>query len=175
MKLLWTIRDINKNTYLPLGHYLQQRQSRESNGKSIKSIHNNAWVSKIRMDTNLVVAHIHKYIRLWVHLNVIHIYEDIKDSISLNLTPMGVLYDDIHKQCTILWRYSHIDEKVGLEGCGHPWLNFFTWLAIRNRLWMEDPLEKRWWNNCGRSPLRKKLKRRPLNFSPPKRVPKCHP
>jgi hypothetical protein len=34
-----------------------------------------------------------------------------------------------------------------------PKIKFFAWLAIRNRLWMADHLEKRGWNNCGLCPL----------------------
>jgi hypothetical protein len=34
-----------------------------------------------------------------------------------------------------------------------PKVKFFSWLAIQNRLWTADRLEKRGWENCGLCPL----------------------
>jgi hypothetical protein len=50
---------------------------------------NDAWISKIKMDTNLTVQHIHEYIQLWVQLNDFHPNKEADDYISWNLTPNG--------------------------------------------------------------------------------------
>jgi hypothetical protein len=49
----------------------------------------NAWVAKIRMDTNLTVQHIHEYIHLWTLLQRIQLVEHIDDTITWNTTSNG--------------------------------------------------------------------------------------
>jgi hypothetical protein len=50
---------------------------------------NNASISKIKIDANLTIPHIHEYIRLWVLLNNIHLHKDTDDTIIWNLTASG--------------------------------------------------------------------------------------
>jgi hypothetical protein len=50
---------------------------------------NNAWISKIKMDTNLTIPHIQQYITLWGELKDVQLREDVEDSLFWNLATNG--------------------------------------------------------------------------------------
>jgi hypothetical protein len=51
-----------------------------------QALHNNGWVSNIKMDTNLTVPHIHEYLRPCVRLHGVHIQEDNVDILSFGIS-----------------------------------------------------------------------------------------
>jgi hypothetical protein len=108
-------------------------------------LHSNVSISKIKMDFNLTMQHIHEYILLWGHLNSSHLNEDIEDYL---LEP--------HGQWGMYW-----------EVWASPKVKFFAWLDLPNMLWTADRLEKRGWNNCEICPLCKQTQEMTVHiFSP---------
>jgi hypothetical protein len=54
--------------------------STRKNWKIKQAMHNNAWISKIKMDANLYIPHLNEYIQLWVDFNNVQFREEIKDT-----------------------------------------------------------------------------------------------
>jgi hypothetical protein len=104
----------------------------------------------------LSLAHIHEYIRLWVLLSDIHLIEDIEDSIIWNLTPSGEYSTNSAYNAQFFGATQNNMNKM--VWWAPPKIKFFAWLAIWNRLWTLDRLERRGWDNCGLYPLCKQHK-----------------
>jgi hypothetical protein len=77
--------------------WLNERKSKEisslifqvSTRKKCKveqAIRGNAWISKIKMDINLTIPHLVKFVYLWGELQNINVREEAEDFITWNLT-----------------------------------------------------------------------------------------
>jgi hypothetical protein len=108
---------------------------------------------EIKMDVELSLAYIHEYIRLWVRLSDIHLVDDIDDSIIWNLTPSGEYSTTSAYNAHFYGATQTNMNKMVWKVWAPPKIKFFAWLAIRNRLWTSDWLERRGWDNCGLCPL----------------------
>jgi hypothetical protein len=118
-----------------------------------QALHNNEWIKKIKMDMELSLAHIHEYIRLWILLSDIHLVEDTNDSIIWNLTPSGEYSATSVYNAQFFVATQTNMNKLVWKVWAPPKIKFFAWLAIRNRLWTSDRLERRGWDNFGICPL----------------------
>ena len=114
---------------------------------------NNAWISRIKLDAILTVQHIREYIELWVALREAPLREDIQDTIVWNLTSNGEYSTSSAYKAQFFGATSTNMNKLVWKAWAPPKIKFFAWLAIQNRLWTADRLEKRGWNNCGLCPL----------------------
>ena len=118
-----------------------------------QALNNSAWISKIKMDVILTIPHIHEYIKLWVELRDVHLQEGMEDSIVWNLTSNGE-YSTSSAYKAQFFGATHTNmNKLVWKAWAPPKIKFFAWLAIQNRLWTADRLEKRGWANCGLCPL----------------------
>jgi hypothetical protein len=118
-----------------------------------QALHDRGWVSNIRMDANLTVHHIHEYLRLWHRLEGVLLHEGILDAISWNLTSNGEYSSASAYEAQFYGATLTHFNKMVWKIWATPKVKFFSWLAIRNRLWTADRLEKRGWDNCGLCPL----------------------
>jgi hypothetical protein len=118
-----------------------------------QALQNNAWISKIKMDANLTTQHIREYIELWVALREVHLHEDTQDTIVWNLTTNGEYTSASAYKAQFFGAISSNMNKLVWKAWAPPKIKFFAWLAIQNRLWTADRLEKRGWDNCGLCPL----------------------
>ena len=118
-----------------------------------QALHNNAWIAKIKVDASFTIPHIHEYLRLWVELQAIHLHEDIEDKIVWNLTTNGEYSTSSAYKAQFFGATSTNLNKLVWKAWAPPKIKFFAWLAIQNRLWTADRLEKRGWENCGLCPL----------------------
>jgi hypothetical protein len=135
---------------------IRWRRIKASTRKKWKVKHaltNNAWIAKIKMDTNLTVHHIHEYIRLWVQLNAFQLIEGVQDSITWNLTSNGEYTTTSAYKAQFFGATLTDMNKMVWKVWAPPKVKFFAWLAIRNRIWTADRLERRGWDNCGLCPL----------------------
>nr|XP_020200448.1 uncharacterized protein LOC109786280 [Aegilops tauschii subsp. strangulata] len=99
------------------------------------------------------MPHFRESIRLWATLRDIHLQEDMEDDIVRKHTANGAYsaasaYDAQFQGtirspliCTV-WK-----------ACAPPKVKFFAWLANQNRIWTNDRLAKRGWENSGPCPL----------------------
>jgi hypothetical protein len=86
------------------------------------------------MDTKFTVQYIHKYIRLWVELNDIHLIEDAEDGIIWDLTTNGEYSTTSMYNTQFLGATVTNLNKLVLKILGHPNVKFFAWLALQNRI-----------------------------------------
>jgi mannosylglycoprotein endo-beta-mannosidase len=113
----------------------------------------NAWLAKIRMDTNLTVQHIHEYIHLWTLLQRIQLVEHIDDSIIWNTTSNGEYSSTAAYNAQFFGAMTTNMNKIVWKVWAPPKIKFFAWLALQNRIWTADRLERRGRTNCGLCPL----------------------
>ena len=59
------------------------------NWKVKQALHENSWISKIKMDADLSIHHLHEFICLWVELSNVRLHDHVEDSIRWNLTANG--------------------------------------------------------------------------------------
>jgi hypothetical protein len=114
---------------------------------------NNAWISKIKLEGNFTLTHLTEFISLWRELNEVTLREDVEDDIAWNLTSNGIYSTTSAYKAQFFGATSTIMNKLVWRVWAPPKMKFFAWLAIHNRLWTADRLDKRGWTNCGLCPL----------------------
>ena len=135
--------------------------------KVMEALRDNAWVSKIKLEESFTMPHVHEFISLWGEIRNVQLQDEVEDSIVWNLTANG--------ECTSASAYkaqffgatsTHMNKTVW-KNWATPKVKVFAWLAIQNRLWTADRLEKRGWENCGLCPLCKQTQETAVHlFSP---------
>ena len=127
--------------------------SRRKNWKVREAITQNAWMLTIRRDITITGQHVREFFILWMLIHDIHL--------------------DIHSEDDIIWKHSsdgsysastaYNAQFLGLtlspmdsmvwKMWAPPKVKFFSWLALQDRIWTADRLERRGWDNCGLCPL----------------------
>jgi hypothetical protein len=116
-----------------IAHLIYQISTRK-NWNVKKVLLNNGWISKINMEAEFTVEHIHQYIGLWVKLADVSLHEDIEDDISWNLT------EDDHYSSKSAYRAQFFGPTLSLlvssvwKLWAPPKIKLFMWLALQNRL-----------------------------------------
>jgi hypothetical protein len=121
-----------------------------------KSMENNAWIGKIALNEDFSLEHAAQYVSLWIQLSHIRLTCDMEDSISWRLTTNGKYTTASAYKAQFFGATSTNMNRLIWKVWATPKVKFFAWLAIQNRLWTADRLEKRGWPNCGLCPLCKR-------------------
>ena len=97
--------------------------------------------------------HIAEFVNLWSELSRIQLNPGVADSISWKLTNDGQYSAATAYRAQFL---GLIDSDMPLlvwKNWAPPKCKFFAWLAINNRIWTADRLQRRGWPNCNLCPL----------------------
>ena len=108
-----------------------------------------AWVHKINPSTDLTVGHIVQFVDLWVRLLGIQLQMDVDDDITWKFEANGEYSAGSAYRAQFLGSTSTVMNKTIWKVWAPPKVKFFSWLAIQNRIWTADRLQKRGWENCG--------------------------
>jgi mannosylglycoprotein endo-beta-mannosidase len=127
--------------------------SKRKNWMVSQALLGDAWIGKITMDETFTLVHLHQFVELWSLLDQVHLQENVEDTISWNLTTSGeYTAKSAYEFQFVGLNPSRVFMKVW-RAWAPPKVKFFAWLAIQNRIWTADRLEKRGWQNCGLCPL----------------------
>jgi hypothetical protein len=122
-----------------------------------KAMTNQGWISKINLAAEFTLQHIRQYISLWVKLSEVTLQEGIDDAITWNLTDNGHYSSSSAYRAQFFGATSSPIASTVWKFWAPPKYKFFMWLALQNRLWTNDRLEKRGWPNCRECPLCKRV------------------
>jgi hypothetical protein len=93
--------------------------------------------------------HITQFVELWILLSHIHLQDNIDDDIEWKLTTNGEYSAKSAYEIQFLGSILSNMNKSVWKAWAPPKVKFFAWLAIQDRLWTAERLEKRGWPNCG--------------------------
>ncbi|KAM0838878.1 hypothetical protein ACQ4PT_060692 [Festuca glaucescens] len=110
-----------------------------------KAMSNNGWISKIKMDVEFSIEHIRQYISLWSKLEEATVRDDLEDEITWNLTETGIYSSSSAYRAQFFGAILAPIASSVWKFWAPPKIKFFMWLALQNRLWTNDRLEKRGW------------------------------
>ena len=100
--------------------------------------------------------HIRQYISLWVLIRQVTLQEGVEDDIVWALSENGQYSAKSGYSAQFFAAiHSPISSSVW-KIWAPPKVNFFAWLALQNRIWTADRLERRGWLDCGTCPLCKR-------------------
>jgi hypothetical protein len=102
----------------------------------------NKWIADIVVDT-FTIEHISQFITLAGLLHDIIPTPGTEDTISWTLTPNGVYSVGSAYKAQFVGSIPCTFKNVVWESWAPPKCRFFAWLAVQNRLWTSDRLEKR--------------------------------
>ena len=129
--------------------------SKRKNWKVRETLKGNAWILKIKHDTAISVNHISEFFNLWMLVHDFHLDEQAEDDIIWKHATASTAYKAQFLGLTL----SPMDHMVW-KAWAPPKVKFFAWLALQDRIWTADRLEKRDWPNCGPCRFDKENKKR---------------
>ena len=117
------------------------------------AINSNNWVRNVRLDESFTNDHLHQYFELWLLLLDVHLDPHMPDDIHWKLTESGEYTAKSAYKMQFMGTIASAMEKTIWKNWGPPKTKFFAWLAIQNRIWTADRLERRGLPNCGLCPF----------------------
>jgi hypothetical protein len=118
-----------------------------------KAMKDDAWIAMIHIDGDFIIAHFEQFVDLWIKLHDYNFDENLEDTISWTLTEDGqYTAASAYKAQFFGATISNFRRSVW-KTWAPPKVKFFAWLALQNRLWTADRLQKRGWPNNGNCPL----------------------
>jgi hypothetical protein len=122
-----------------------------------QAISGSSWVRNISLANPLSPAHISQFVELWALVRNVQLREEKEYNITWNLMDngqysassayaaqfFGLVYSDM---CTFVWK-----------AWATPKTKHHAWLALLDRLWTADRLQRRGWPNCGLCPFCKQV------------------
>ena len=121
-----------------------------------EALKENAWILKIKQGTTISVNHISEFFNLWMLLHDFHLDMQAEDDIIWKHANDGIYTaSSAYKAQFLGLTLSPLDRMVW-KAWAPPKIKFFAWLALQDRIWTADRLEKRGWQNCGLCPLCKR-------------------
>ena len=114
-----------------------------------EAMRDDAWVHKINTSTILSAQHIMEFVDLWMQLQGTQLRSDVEDDITWKFEANGEYSASSAYRAQFLGSTSTTMNKTVWKVWAPPKVKFFSWLAIQNRIWTADRLEKRGWENCG--------------------------
>lgn len=126
--------------------------SRKKRATVKEAITSNQWIANINIANLTTTNQFEEYVTLWEQLQGVAL-TDGEDTITWTTTARGVYTAKSAYQfqfngstnvtlCTSIWK-----------PWGPPKCKFFAWLAVQNKIWTADRLERRGWNNQRLCPL----------------------
>jgi hypothetical protein len=112
-----------------------------------------AWIAKIEGTTYFNYEHVVQFVNLWTKIQIIHLAEEFEDDISWTLTADGQYSAASAYKAQIFGAISTNMNTMVWKVWTPPKTKSLAWLALKNRLWTPDRLEKRGWPNFGLCPL----------------------
>lgn len=118
-----------------------------------EAMHAGAWLSKIKLPNNWTMEHIRQLVTLWARPRAIPLAVDAEDTITWKHTASGIYSATSAYSAQLLGLVSSPMGFAVWKAWAPPKMKFFAWLAIQNRVWTADRLERTGWPNCGLCPL----------------------
>jgi hypothetical protein len=120
-------------------------------------LYGDAWIRKVNLEAIFTLKHLAQFVELWSLTNNVLLEEDVEDDIvwkfanngqysaasAYELQIHGLVYSDMD---TVVWK-----------AWASPKVKHHAWIALQNRLWTADRLQKHGWPNCGNFPLCKEV------------------
>ena len=127
--------------------------SKRKNWTVREAMHEDKWLSSIKLPDHWTMEHIRQIVTLWARLRVIPISEDTEDTITWKHTLDGAYSATSAYKAQLLGTVRSSMHFAVWKAWAPPKMKFLAWLAIQNRIWTADRLQKRGWPNCGLCPL----------------------
>jgi hypothetical protein len=129
--------------------------SKRKNWKVAQAMIDEAWVQKINIEGPVTSNHLLQFMDLWVLINNVQLEVDVEDTIVWKFTESGTYSaSSAYKLQFLGLVLSNINTLIW-KAWATPKAKNHAWLAIQNRLWTAERLQRRGWPNCGLYPLRK--------------------
>jgi hypothetical protein len=114
-----------------------------------KALEEDLWLSQINYQNGLSTNHLIQFTKLWEMVQKVHLDPNTTDSILWKFTN-----DDSYSSKTAYNMQFFGHTKSSMPSLvWKPWAppkcKTFAWLIIQKRVWTEDRLERRGWQNCG--------------------------
>jgi hypothetical protein len=117
----------------------------------------NSWLRSINAIGSFTWDHITQFIELWILLRHVQLHGEMEDAITWNLTENGQYSTSSAYEAQFLGLVKSAMYSMVWKAWAPPKAKHHAWLALQNRLWTADRLEKRGWSNCGLCPLCKQV------------------
>jgi hypothetical protein len=127
--------------------------SKRKNWKVSQALCEDAWVTKIALESSFTMEHLSQFIDLWTLISNINLVPEQDDDIVWKLTPDGQYSLKSAYELQFMGATLSSMDKTVWKAWAPPKVKFFAWLANQNRIWTADRLTKRGWPNCGLCPL----------------------
>jgi hypothetical protein len=111
------------------------------------------WVGDINLEQTFTMEHFAQYVELWVLTREVHLQAHVDDEITWKLTESGQYSAALAYKMQFLGLVSSNLDKWVWNAWAPPKVKSNAWIALQNRLWTTNRLEKRGWPNCGLCPL----------------------
>lgn len=130
-----------------------------------EALKDNAWILKINPSTVVTVDHIRVFFPLWMLVHDFRLHAHTEDDIVWKHSNDRVyLAASAYKAQFLGMVLSPLDRMVW-KAWAPLKVRFFAWLALQNRIWTADRLEKRRLENCGYALCARGCKKRGLTSS----------
>ena len=127
--------------------------STRKNWKVREALHGDAWILKIGRNTIVSGAHILQFFTLWMLVHDLHLDQQTDDDIIWKHANDGSYSAATAYKAQLLGLTLSPMDFMIWKAWAPPKVKFFAWLAIQDRIWTADRLERRGWKNCGLCPL----------------------
>jgi hypothetical protein len=119
----------------------------------VQAISESSWVRNINLEVPLSWTHISQFVELWSLVHNVRLHEEEQDEIIWNLMDNGQYSASSAYEAQFLCRLHSDMNMLMWKAWATPMAKHYAWLALQNRLWTADRLQKRGWPNCGLCPF----------------------
>lgn len=107
---------------------------------------------------NIVISgdHIREFFFLWMFVHDFHLDEQIDDDIVWKHSNDGIYTASTAYKAQFFGLTLSPMDLIVWKVWAPPKVKIFAWLALQDRIWTADRLERREWPNCGLCPLCKR-------------------
>ena len=118
-----------------------------------EALKESAWILKIRPPTPASIEHVSQFFTLWTLLQEVHLDELADDDILWKHSASGNYSAASAYRAQFLGLVLSPMDQMVWKVWAPPKVKFFAWLALQDRIWTADRLQRRGWPNCGPCPL----------------------